>query len=121
MVHISNINNLKSIYYAYFHSIIKYEIIFWGNSSYSGKIFTVHEKIIRLMAGASTRTSCTNLFKQLEILPDPCQYIFSLMNFLINSQEIFQINSSIHNINTRNKHYFLDQIPTCLFFKYILC
>ena len=28
MVHISNINTLKSIYSAYFHSIIKYGIIF---------------------------------------------------------------------------------------------
>jgi hypothetical protein len=28
MVHISNINHLKSIYYAYYHSIMKYEIIF---------------------------------------------------------------------------------------------
>ena len=116
MVHISKINTLKSIYYAYFHSIIKYGIIFWGNSSYSGKIFTVQEKIMRLMSGAPTRTSCRSLFKQLEILPDTCHYIFSLINFLINSQEIFQINSSIHNINTRNKHHFLNQIPTCLFF-----
>jgi len=44
MVHISNINSLKSIYYAYFHSITKYGIIFWGNSSNSGKIFTVQKK-----------------------------------------------------------------------------
>jgi hypothetical protein len=40
MVHISNINTLKSIYYAYLHSIIKYGIIFWGYSSKSGTIFT---------------------------------------------------------------------------------
>jgi len=38
IVHVSNISTLKSIYYAYFHSIIKYGIIFWGNSSNSGKI-----------------------------------------------------------------------------------
>jgi hypothetical protein len=29
-VHISNINTFKSVYYAYFHSIVKYGIIFWG-------------------------------------------------------------------------------------------
>jgi hypothetical protein len=27
----------------------------------------------------------------------------SIMNFIINNQEIFQTNSSLHNINTRNK------------------
>jgi len=29
LVHISNINTLKSVYCAYFHSVIKYGIIFW--------------------------------------------------------------------------------------------
>jgi hypothetical protein len=50
--HISNVATLKSIYFAYFHSIIKYGIIFWGNSSNSGKIFTLQKKIIRIMVGA---------------------------------------------------------------------
>jgi len=117
MVHISNINTLKTIYYADFHSVIKYGIIFWGNSSNSGKIITLQEKIIRLMANAPTRTSSSKSISTTRDLPDPCQYILSLMNFITNSEEIFQINSSIHNINTRNKHHFLDQIPTRLFFE----
>ena len=61
MVHISNSNSnsntLKSTYYEYFHSIIKYEIIFWGNSSNSGKIFSLQKKIISLMIGAQLRSS----------------------------------------------------------------
>jgi hypothetical protein len=36
--HISNIDSLKSIYSAYFHSILKYGIIFWGNSCNRKKI-----------------------------------------------------------------------------------
>jgi hypothetical protein len=31
--HISNIDTLKLIYFAYFHPLMKYQIIFWGNSS----------------------------------------------------------------------------------------
>jgi hypothetical protein len=57
------------------------------------------------MAGAQPNTSCISLFKQLEILRVPYQYVLSLLNFIINNQEIFQTNSSIHNINTRNKHH----------------
>ena len=95
MVHISNMNNLKSIYYAYFHSIIKYGKILGCNPSNSGKIFTSQMKIIRIMAGAQPRISCISLFKQSEILPVPCQYILSLTNFIINKQENFQTNSSI--------------------------
>jgi len=52
MVHISKINTLNSIYYAYFHCIIKYGIILWGNSSNSGRMFTLQKKNIRIMAGA---------------------------------------------------------------------
>jgi IS1 family transposase len=81
------------------------DIIFWGNSSNSGKIFTLQKKSIRIMVGARPRTPCRSLFKKLEILPVPCQYIFSLMNFTVNNQENFQTNSSIHNSNTRNKHH----------------
>jgi hypothetical protein len=55
------------------------------------------------MPGAQPTTSCGSLHNQLEILPVPCQYILSLMNFMINNQENFQTNSPIHNINTRNK------------------
>jgi hypothetical protein len=85
------------------HSIIKFGIIFWGNSSKSRKIFTLQKKIIRLMVAAQHRTSRRSLFK-LGTLPVSCQYILSLMNFIINNQKMFKTNSSIHNINTRNKH-----------------
>jgi IS1 family transposase len=110
MFHVSNINTLKSIYFAYFHSIIQYGIIFWGHSSNSRNIFTLQKKIIRIMVGAHPRTPCRNLFKKLEILPVPCQYMFSLMNFFVNNQENFQTNSSVHSINTRNKHHLLRPI-----------
>jgi IS1 family transposase len=105
MYHISNINTLKSIYFAYCHSIIKYGIIFWGNSSNSRNIFTLQKKIMRIMVGAHPRTSCRNLLKKLEILPVPCQYIFSLMNFFVKNQENSQTNPSVCSINTRNKHH----------------
>ena len=70
-----------------------------------GRFLLYKRKLSRLMAGAQPRTSCSSLFTHLEILPVPCPYILSLMKCTINNQEIFQINSSIHNINTRNKHH----------------
>ena len=50
MVHISNINTIKSVCYPHVHSIIKYAIIFEGNSPNSGKIFTLQKKIVWIMA-----------------------------------------------------------------------
>jgi hypothetical protein len=42
--------------------------------------------------------------KILEILPVPCQYIFSLMNFFLSNKEKFQTNPSVHSVNTTSKH-----------------
>jgi hypothetical protein len=44
------------------------------------------------MVHACPRTPSRSLFKKLEILPVPCQYIFSLMNFFVNKQENFGTN-----------------------------
>ena len=81
MYHICNNDNLRLIYFAYFHSIVSYRIILWGNSSYSRRIFTLQKKIIRIMMGAHHRTSRRKLFKKLEILTIPSQYIYSMMSF----------------------------------------
>jgi hypothetical protein len=82
-----------------------YGIIFAGNSSNSRKIFTLQKKIISVMVGEHPRTPCRSLFKNLEILPVPYLYIFSLTNFFVNNQENVQINPSVHSINTRYKHH----------------
>jgi hypothetical protein len=110
MFHISKINTLKSIYFTYFHAIIKHGIIFWGNSSNTRNIFTLQKKIIKIMVGAPARIPCRNLFKKLESLRVPGQYIFSLMNFFVNNQENFRTNSSVHSINTRSKHHLYKPI-----------
>ena len=72
-------NTLKSIYYAYFHSAIKYGRLDWCNSSNSEKIFILQKKIIRIMACAQLRTSCRSLFKQSEACSMPiCTFINEL-------------------------------------------
>lgn len=40
-------DSLEMVYYSYFLSIMTYEIIFWGNSSYSFNIFRLQKRIIR--------------------------------------------------------------------------
>ena len=105
MYYICNNDTFRSIYFAYFHSIASYGIIFGGNSSYSKKIFTLEKRIIRIMVDAHPRTSCRRLFKKWEVLTVPSQYIYSLISFFIGNHEKFWTNSSVHNINTRNKHH----------------
>jgi hypothetical protein len=82
-------NTLKVIYYSYFHFIMTYGLIFWGNSPDSIKIFRL-QKIIRIMMG------CRKLFPDLEILPLRSQYILSLLLFVIGNKSQFQVNYEIH-------------------------
>ena len=82
-----SVSSLKVIYHAFFHSVLSYGIIFWGNTLYSSKIFRIQKKAIRIMEGCQNRVSCRNLFKKFEILPLISQYILSLY-----------IHSEIHNV-----------------------
>jgi hypothetical protein len=59
---------LLMVYYAYFHSILNFGIIFWGNSSYTISIFRVQKRVLRILTGIGNRNSCRQLFKTLRIL-----------------------------------------------------
>jgi hypothetical protein len=97
---VSNIDNLKLIYFAYFHSLMKCGIIFWGNSSDNKIVFTLQKKIVKIIVGTKPQTPCSDLFKKLQILSLPCEYIFSVLNNIINNLEHFQTNSALHCIKT---------------------
>ena len=83
------------LYYSYFHFIMTYDLLFWGNSSDSIKIFRLQEKIIRIMMGCKSKDSRRKLFCNLEILTLPSQYILSLLLFMIRNKNQFLVNSEI--------------------------
>jgi hypothetical protein len=88
------------VYYSYFHSIMTYGLIFWGNSIYSNIVFRLQKIIIRIIRG---RDSCTEHFKKLRIMPLQSQYILSFLLFVVDNGIYYRANSEIHSINTRNK------------------
>jgi hypothetical protein len=79
------LKTLIMIYYAYFHSLMNYSIIFWGNCSYSIHIFRLQKKVIRIITSARNRESCRSWFKRLKILPLQLQYIYSILSFVIDN------------------------------------
>jgi len=48
----------------------------------------------------SKNASCQQPFKELNILPIPSQYIFSVLLFLTNNKDQFMTNSQMHTITT---------------------
>jgi hypothetical protein len=89
------------VYYAYFHSIIHYGIISWGNSSYAINVFYLQKSMIRIIAGIGNRTSCKQSFVVLKILTLPSLYIYSLLCFVVDNMGQYCFVSYIHNRNTR--------------------
>jgi hypothetical protein len=69
--------SIKTIYFAYFHAVMSYGIIFWGNSPHSISIFKLQKRAIRIITKSRSRDSCREFFKNLDILPFYSQYIFS--------------------------------------------
>ena len=84
---------LKTVYFAYIHSIMSYGIIFWGSQPYSEKIFKIQKRVIRIITNSRPRDSCRELLKKLEILSLYSQYIFSLSIFVIKNKHLFYTNN----------------------------
>jgi hypothetical protein len=66
----------------------------------------MQKRAIRIITGSKNRDSCRDLFKNLKILPFYSQYIFSLLIFVIENKRMYNLNSDIYNINTRQKFNF---------------
>jgi hypothetical protein len=107
---------LKAIYYSYFHSLMSYGIIFWGQSTNSIRVFRLQKRIIRIMMGCNIRDSCRKLFINLKILPLPSQYILGLLLFVVKNRELFSTNNELHPFGTR-QHQNLHQ-PSANLTKY---
>jgi hypothetical protein len=112
------VNTMKSIYYSYFHSVMTYGLIFWGNLSHADKIFKLQKRVIRVIMGCSYRESCPYLFKELNILPLKSQYILSLMMFVIKNKEYFVKNNDCHGLHTRqNTNLHMLQVSLTIYGK----
>jgi hypothetical protein len=63
----------------------------------------IHKLLILFEEGRVVTAFEGNVFH--EILPLPCEYIFTLMNSVVNNQERFQKNPKIHSVNSGNKDH----------------
>jgi hypothetical protein len=90
------IDTLKLVYFAYFHSVVSYGLIVWGNSTDSNKVFYIQKKIIRIMAGVKSRVSCRKLFRKFNILPLASEFILCLL-FVVENLDKFKRNTDVHN------------------------
>ena len=75
------------VYFAYFHSVLQYAIIFWGNSTHVHQVFKLQKRAVRVRSGIGPRSSCRNLFRKLDILPIACQYTMYIVFHVVHSRK----------------------------------
>jgi hypothetical protein len=92
-----SVNTLKIVFCSYFHSVMNFGLIFWGNLPHAEMVFRMQKS---LMKSCNYRESCRDFFKELKILPLKSQYKFSLMMFVTKNKDYFVINKNCHEANT---------------------
>jgi len=93
---VTGINTLRSIYFANFHSHLRYGIRFWGGDSQITKVFKLQKKVARLICNVKRKTSCT----ELNILPVPCVNIMENVYYIKLNNKGLKQNLAIHDYKT---------------------
>jgi len=64
-------------------------------------VFIIKKREIGILLRLGPKSSCREVLKKLDILTVPCLYIYALMLFAVKNLNIYQTNTSVHSMNTR--------------------
>lgn len=94
-----------AMYYANIYSILKYGVIFWGNSSNWRKVFIIQKRIIRIIYNLNKADSCRPVFMKQRLLTLPAIYIYSIILYVVQNIQ-YEKNCEIHNHFTRSANMY---------------
>lgn len=117
MKKISSVQTLKLIYHSCFGSHLRYGILFWGNSSYCGKIFKLQKKALRIIGNLTHRQTCRPLFVTHDIMSLTNLYIYETLLHTYKSRDETSKNFEFHNYNTRTCHMLRPAFPSLSSYK----
>jgi len=64
----------------------------------------IQKRAIRIMLRLGPGSSCREGFKKLDILTVSCLYVYALILFALKNLNIYQTNTSVHGVNTRQQN-----------------
>ena len=76
-------------HFSYVHSVLNYDIMFWGNSPHSKTIFKTQKRIVRIIMKAKAKDFCREMFCKLGILTLHSQYIYSTLMLIVKHRHIY--------------------------------
>lgn len=101
---LTDVATARLVYFSYFHSVMSYGILLWGQAANIHTIFVLQKRAIRSIYKLRGRDSLRELFKEISILTLPSQYIFDNIMYARKNASLYLRNSDLHGFNTRNKN-----------------
>lgn len=101
---ITDVDTARIVYFSYFHSLMSYGILLWGNCADINTIFILQKRAIRAIYNLSPRVSLREKIKEINILTVASQYIYENLMYVHKDVSNFKKVSDVHSFNTRNKH-----------------
>jgi len=105
-----SLDSLKLIYSSYFHSILTYGIIFWGNTPHRNVTFRMQKTTVRIVVLVRNRDFCREYCKSLKIFPIQSQYLLLLLLFVAENVDHFRLNSEIRGFKIKNKSIYVYRL-----------
>jgi len=98
-------NLIRNIYFIKFHSLLRLGILFWGGAGgeLTARILRIQKRVIRSMVGVSARTSCRQLFEELNTPTLVSLYIMQFICYVRKHHQFVDLNSNILAHNTRRR------------------
>ena len=106
----------KSVYYAYFHSLMSYGLIVWGTAADANRIFILQKRAIRHILSLCPRDSCREKFKELNIMTLYSSLVFQCLIYVRRNIEKFPLNCDFHSHDTRHRGDI--RLPKCRLSKF---
>ncbi|MBF2463455.1 reverse transcriptase family protein [Listeria welshimeri] len=101
---LTDIDTARLVYFSYFHSVMSYGILLWGNATDIETIFILQKRAIRSIYNLGARDSLRELFKKIDILTVASQYVYVNIMYIYQNSNRFAKNIDKNGINTRNKN-----------------
>ncbi|CAH2094398.1 unnamed protein product [Euphydryas editha] len=110
---LTDVDTARLVYFSYFHSIMSYGILLWGNAANINTIFILQKRAIRYIYKMKCKESLREKFKEINILTFASHYIYENIMYIRKNRHLFVSRSdhALNNVTLRNGHKLA--LPKC--------
>lgn len=99
-----NTQTLLIAYHGLVASVLRFGVIFWGQSTERETVFKAQKRCIRSMCGLKTTETCAPHFKSLKLLTLPAMYIYETTLFVKTNLHLFTKISDVKKTPMRSQY-----------------